>query len=106
MERFHDERFAEDGTVEMFRDEVYECCQAGKKRWKKVVRTAKMLPYEVEKRWPSETTGGRRTGPAVSDRHPEKQAARLRLMFRSLTTIVHSQQKFRSGGRKAVRTFC
>ena len=23
-----------------------------------------------EKRWPGETTGGRRTGPAVSDRHP------------------------------------
>ena len=42
----------------------------GPKRLKQVVHTAKMLPYEVEKRWPGETTGGRRTGPAVSDRHP------------------------------------
>ena len=42
----------------------------GKKMWKNVVHTAKMLPYEVEKRWPGETTGGRRTGPVVSDRHP------------------------------------
>ena len=40
------------------------------KRWKKAVHTADMLPYEVEKRWPGETTGGRRTGPVVSDRHP------------------------------------
>ena len=42
----------------------------GKKSWKTVVHTAKMLPYEVEKMWPGETTGGRRTGPVVSDRHP------------------------------------
>ena len=37
---------------------------------KKVVHTAEMLSYEVGKRWPGETTGGRRTGPVVSDRHP------------------------------------
>ena len=42
----------------------------GKKRWEKVVHTAEMIPYEMEKRWPGDTTGGRRTGPAVSDHHP------------------------------------
>ena len=47
----------------------------GKKRWKKAGHTAKMLPYEVGKRWPGETTGGRRTGPVVSDHHPEAGVA-------------------------------
>ena len=28
------------------------------------------LKYEVGERWPGESTGGRRIGPAVSDRHP------------------------------------
>ena len=42
----------------------------GPARSKTAVHTAKMLPYEVEKRWPGETTGGRRTGPVVSDGHP------------------------------------
>ena len=38
-----------------------------------MVHTAKTLPYEVEKRRPGKTTGGRRTGLAVSDRHPVAQ---------------------------------
>ena len=32
----------------------------GEKRWKKVLHTAKRLPYEVGKRWPGEATGGLR----------------------------------------------
>ena len=42
----------------------------GKNRWEKVVHTAKMFPYEVERSWPGETRGGRRSGAAVSDGHP------------------------------------
>jgi hypothetical protein len=47
-----------------------EVVRGGGKRWKQVVHTAKLLPYEVEKRWAGEGTGGRRNGPVVSDGHP------------------------------------
>ena len=58
----------------------------GKKRWKKVVHTAKMLPYEVGTMWPGETTGGRRTGPVVSERHPVRVTG-SGFRFKLATTI-------------------
>ena len=48
-----------------------------------------MLPYEVEKRWPGETTGGRRTGPAVSDRHPALFYLALHSLLEVLELVLH-----------------
>ena len=48
------------GSVRVAINPKSQVVRHGPKRWKKVVRTAKRLSYEVEKRWPGETTGGRR----------------------------------------------
>jgi hypothetical protein len=74
----------------------------GEKRWKRWSIRQKRSHTRWKKGGPGETTGGRRTGPAVSDRHPVYGVSRTWLSSHACTAERTAAQSVQGVGTQFV----